>query len=92
MGEQEFVTVTAYETELVKVITVPSYYSLQEIREAVWAEMNESAVNRDLSSIVIASSEFLQNTYSTSLKCSKAAEKSKRTLQRKVMRSLRSSV
>ena len=43
------------------------YYSLQEILEAVWAEINKSAVNHDLSSIVITFSEFLQNTYSASL-------------------------
>lgn len=60
MGE-EFVTITAYETELVKIITVPAHYSLNEVREAVWAEMGEraGAPNRDHSSIVIASSEFL---------------------------------
>jgi len=66
MAEKEFVTITAYETELVKSINVPTHYSLDEIREAIWAEMND--VDRDHSSIVIASSEFLQNTYSTNLK------------------------
>jgi hypothetical protein len=59
MDEKQFVTVTAYETELVKIINVPAHYSLNEIREAVWAEMNEHA-DRDRSSIVIAPSEFLR--------------------------------
>jgi len=64
MGEQQqFVNITAYETELVNIITVPAHYSLDEIYEAVWAEMKKlaHAPNRDHSSIFIAPGEFLRD-------------------------------
>ena len=65
MAEEQLVTVTAYEMELVNMITVPAHYSLSEIREAVWAKMSEhagsEAPNRDHASIIIAPSKFLRD-------------------------------
>jgi hypothetical protein len=61
MGEQQLVNVTAYDTELLSIITVPDHYSEEEICEAIWAEMKEYAPNRDHSSIVMAPSEFLRD-------------------------------
>ena len=63
MDGKQFVTITAYETELAKIITVPAHYSLDQIREAIWAEMDDcpESPDRHHSSIVIAPGEFLQD-------------------------------
>ena len=69
MDGKQFVTITAYETELAKIITVPAHYSLDQIREAIWAEMDDcpGSPNRHHSSIVIAPGEI---THSSNPKCS----------------------
>ena len=63
MDGKQFVTVTAYETELAKIVTVPAHYSLDQIREVIWAEMDDcpGSPTRHHSSIVIAPGEFLQD-------------------------------
>lgn len=45
MDEQQFVNITAYDTELLSIISVPAHYSEEEICEAIWAEMKEYAPN-----------------------------------------------
>jgi hypothetical protein len=76
MDEHQFVNVTAYYAEPVKIFSVPAHYSLDEIREAIQSEMSAAtfeAPSRNLSSIIITSSEFsFSIIYSQTIKCPKA--------------------
>jgi hypothetical protein len=65
MDEEQFVTVTTYETELVTTITVPAHYSINEICEAIRSELEHATaqdealtLEPDISTIFIASGEF----------------------------------
>lgn len=66
MGEEQFVTVTAYETEQLKIISLPDHYTPDEICEAIRSEMASTSttdafsmepliLDLDLSSIIITS-------------------------------------
>ena len=65
MSMDDLVTVTTYETEPVKIITVPAHYSFNEICEAIRSELGSTTQdnalqlpNDDISTIIVASGEF----------------------------------
>ena len=79
MDEEQFVTVTAYDTEPVKVIHVPAHYTFIEICEAIQSEMTDHTTDpltfessNCLSSTIIASGEFSSVLTPPDHKCPKA--------------------
>ncbi len=93
-SEEQFVTIciTAYETEPVKIISVPAHYSLGEICEVIWSEMGENTTtltqdaltleppNRNLSQSLLLPVSYSDITYSTRYNCRKAWGQARQTL------------
>jgi hypothetical protein len=72
MDEEQFVTITAYDTEQVKIISLPDHYSSDEICEAIRSEMTVPSGDALILDFSLNSGEFSSIPFTPPYrKCSK---------------------